>query len=79
MRERRANRRFAPVSLLGATVEVQLALHDGTWMVVQDDGGPSVRVQRPEDFRARWVDRKFIKVIFNPQAPNAELSNRGRE
>lgn len=47
--------------LSGAIVEIALAGHQGWWFVLQDDGGPCVRVQRPEDFRDRWVDRKFVK------------------
>lgn len=62
----------APVSLLGAVVECSLALHQGRWMVFEDMGAPSVRIQRPQDFRGRWVDRKFLTVI-KQQAPNDEV------
>jgi hypothetical protein len=55
--------------LLGAVVEVSMIGWDGKWLVVEDSGGARVFVQRPQDFRRRWVMRRYVK------APNDKLSD----
>lgn len=58
----KTKRRLAPVSLLGAVVEVNMIGWDGKWLVVEDDGGAKVWVQRPQDFKRRWVMRRYVKA-----------------
>jgi len=72
-RKPEAKRRLAPVSLLGAVVEVNMIGWDGEWLVVDDDGGAKVWVQRPQDFKRRWVMRRYVKApngADEPQPPN---------
>jgi hypothetical protein len=57
--------------LLGATVEIDMIGWGGKWLVVKDEGGAKVWVNRPQNLRPRWVMRRYIK------APNARTQRRG--
>jgi hypothetical protein len=46
---------------LGAVVEVNMIGYDGRWLVVKDCGA-KVWVQRPQDFKPKWVLRRYIKA-----------------
>jgi hypothetical protein len=47
---------------LGAFVEISMIGYEGRWLVVRDDGGAKVWVQRPQDFKPKWVMRRYIKA-----------------
>jgi hypothetical protein len=53
--------------LLGAVVGVNMIGYEGRWLVVRDEGGAKAWVQRPQDFKPRWVMRRYVKAI---EAPN---------
>ena len=54
-----------PVSLLGAVVEIKMIGYDGRWLVVREEG-KKIWVQRPQDFKPKWVWKRYATVIQKP-------------
>jgi len=63
---------LSPVSLLGAVVEIKMIGYDGRWFVVREEG-KKIWVQRPQDFKPKWVWRRYAKIIESQQAPNNRI------
>ena len=56
--------------LLGKTVLVNLAMHQGVWEVIETNDGPSVKVERRGDCATRWVDKNFVDILKNHEHEN---------